>query len=49
MLGMYDAHIASGRHYAIQTRWLAELTPPIIGDIIAAAAAWWLSKPAGTC
>jgi FAD/FMN-containing dehydrogenase len=39
MLGMYDAHIVSGRHYAIQTRWLAELAPSIIGDITATAAA----------
>jgi hypothetical protein len=27
---LYDAQVAHGHHYALQTRWLADLTPEII-------------------
>jgi hypothetical protein len=33
LLGLYDAHVAKGRHYAIETRWLAELTPAAISAL----------------
>ena len=33
VLGMFDAQIVNGRHYAMRTRWLAELTPAAIADI----------------
>jgi hypothetical protein len=36
MLGMFDAHVANGRHYAIETRWLSELTPDVIAALVAA-------------
>jgi hypothetical protein len=36
MLGMFDAHVVNGRHYAIQTRWLAELTPDVVESLVAA-------------
>jgi len=36
LISMFDAHVVSGRHYAIQTRWLAELTPDVIAWLIAA-------------
>jgi FAD/FMN-containing dehydrogenase len=39
MLGMYDAHVVIGRHYALQTRWLAALTPDVIAALIAAGTA----------
>jgi FAD/FMN-containing dehydrogenase len=39
LLAMFDAHIVIGRHYAMKTRWLAELTPAIIADLVAAGAA----------
>src|SRR5262249_29719625 len=37
LLGMFDAQIVVGRHYAAQTRWLSALTPAAIADI---ATAW---------
>ncbi len=37
LLGMYDAHVVSGRHYAIETRWLPKLTPDAVASIIAAS------------
>jgi FAD/FMN-containing dehydrogenase len=38
LVGMFDAQVVRGRHYAIQTRWLPELTEDAI-DWIAAAGA----------
>jgi FAD/FMN-containing dehydrogenase len=35
MLGMFDAHVVNGRHYAIQTRWVPELTPQVVSALIA--------------
>jgi FAD/FMN-containing dehydrogenase len=34
MLGLFDAHVVNGRHYAGQTRWLEELTPRAIDVLI---------------
>jgi hypothetical protein len=39
MLGMFDAHVVNGRHYAVRTRWLTELTPYVISVLIAAGCA----------
>jgi FAD/FMN-containing dehydrogenase len=39
LLATYDAHVVNGRHYAVETRWIAELTPNIISALIAAGAA----------
>ncbi len=36
LLGMYDAHVVSGRHYAIETRWLPKLTQDAVASIMAA-------------
>jgi FAD/FMN-containing dehydrogenase len=36
LAGMYDAEVVRGRHYAIQTRWLAEMTEEAIDWIVAA-------------
>jgi FAD/FMN-containing dehydrogenase len=36
LLAMFDAHVVSGQHYAIQTRWLAKLTPAAIAELVAA-------------
>jgi hypothetical protein len=36
LLGMYDAYVVNGRHYAVRTRWLTELTPQVISELIAA-------------
>jgi FAD/FMN-containing dehydrogenase len=38
LLGLYDAQIVNGRHYALRTRWLADLTPDIISAVAAAGA-----------
>jgi hypothetical protein len=35
LLGMYDAHVVNGRHYALQTRWVSALTPEVISTLIA--------------
>jgi FAD/FMN-containing dehydrogenase len=35
LLGMYDAHVVNGRHYAVQTRWVSALTPEVISTLIA--------------
>jgi hypothetical protein len=35
LLGMFDAQIVSGRHYALETRSLAELTPAVISELVA--------------
>jgi FAD/FMN-containing dehydrogenase len=35
MLAMFDAHVMNGRHYALQTRWVPELTPNVISALIA--------------
>jgi FAD/FMN-containing dehydrogenase len=35
MLAMFDAHVVNGRHYALQTRWVPELTPNVISALIA--------------
>jgi len=39
LLGLYDAHVVNGRHHALQTRWLADLTPDIVDAVIAAGMA----------
>ena len=39
VIGLYDAQVVDGRHYALKTRWLADLTPDIISAVIAAGAA----------
>jgi acyl-CoA thioester hydrolase len=36
LFGLYDAHVINGRHYALQTRWVADLTPEIISAVVAA-------------
>lgn len=38
LLGMYDASVITGRHYALHTRWLSRLSPEAIGIITAGAA-----------
>jgi hypothetical protein len=39
LIGLYDAQVVDGRYYALQTRWLADLTPDIISAVVAAGAA----------
>jgi hypothetical protein len=39
LLGLYDAQVVNGRHYALQTRWLADLTPEVISALVAGGAA----------
>jgi FAD/FMN-containing dehydrogenase len=39
LLGLYDAQVVDGRHYALQTRWLADLSPGILSAVAAAGAA----------
>jgi FAD/FMN-containing dehydrogenase len=34
-LGMFDAHVVDGRHYAVQTRWLPKLTRRAIAALVA--------------
>jgi len=36
LLGLYDAQVVGGRHYAVATRWLHELTPDVISALVAA-------------
>jgi FAD/FMN-containing dehydrogenase len=36
VLAMFDAHAVNGRHYAVQTRWLSELTPQIMSLLVEA-------------
>jgi hypothetical protein len=36
MLHRFDDHVANGRHYAVQTRWLPNLTPEILTKCTAA-------------
>jgi len=36
-LGMFDAQVVNGRHYAIRTRWLSALTDDTIATLIEAA------------
>jgi len=38
LLGIYDAQVVNGRHHALRTRWLADLTPDIISAVVAAGA-----------
>ena len=38
LLRIYDAQVVNGRHYALRTRWLADLTPDIISAVVAAGA-----------
>jgi hypothetical protein len=33
LLGMYDAYVVNGRHYAVQTRWVSALTPEVISTL----------------
>jgi FAD/FMN-containing dehydrogenase len=35
-LAMFDAEVVNGRHYALQTRWLPELTSNVIASLVAA-------------
>jgi len=35
-LNMFDAEVVNGRHYALQTRWLPELTSDVIASLVAA-------------
>jgi FAD/FMN-containing dehydrogenase len=37
VLQMFDAHIVDGRRYAIQTRWMAALSPGVVSKLIAAS------------
>jgi hypothetical protein len=39
LIGLYDAQVVDGRHYALRTRWLADLTPDFISAVVAAGAA----------
>jgi hypothetical protein len=39
LIGLYDAQVVDGRHYALRTRWLADLTPDIISALVAAGTA----------
>jgi FAD/FMN-containing dehydrogenase len=39
LLRLFDAQAVEGRHYALKTRWLAELTPEVISSIVAAGTA----------
>jgi len=39
MLKMFDGYMVHGRHYAVQTRWLPELTSEAIPAIVAAGTA----------
>lgn len=39
LIGIYDTQVVDGRHYALQTRWLADLTPDIISALVAAGIA----------
>jgi FAD/FMN-containing dehydrogenase len=36
LLNMFDTEVVNGRHYALQTRWLSELTPGVIASLVAA-------------
>ena len=38
LLGLYDTQALEGRHYALKTRWLADLTTDIISAVVAAGA-----------
>ena len=39
LIGLYDAQVISGRHYALKTRWLPDLTPEILSAVAAAGGA----------
>ncbi|WP_088343728.1 MULTISPECIES: FAD-binding oxidoreductase [Rhodomicrobium] len=39
LIGMFDDQVSNGRHYALRTRWLADLTPGVAAAIAAAGAA----------
>jgi hypothetical protein len=39
LLSIYDGHVVNGRHYALRTRWLADLTPEIISALVTTGAA----------
>jgi FAD binding domain/Berberine and berberine like len=34
LMGLYDAQVVNGRHYALQTRWLADLIPEVISAVV---------------
>jgi FAD binding domain len=36
MLGLFDAHVVSGRHYTMRTRTVASCTPEVISTLLAA-------------
>ena len=36
LIDLFDAQVVKGRHYAVKTRWLADLTPDIISAVVAA-------------
>lgn len=35
LLGMFDDHVVNGRHYALETRWLTELAPALLSELVA--------------
>ena len=39
LLSLYDSQVVNGRHYALRTRWLADLAPEIISAVATAGAA----------
>jgi hypothetical protein len=36
LLALFDPHIVNGRHYELRTRWLADLTPEIVSQVVSA-------------
>ncbi|MFJ2646207.1 hypothetical protein ACIO1C_05695 [Streptomyces sp. NPDC087420] len=36
MLGLFDAHVVTGRHYAVRTRSVAACTPDVVAALVAA-------------
>lgn len=36
LIKLYDAHVVNGRHYALQTRWFADLSPEVVAAIVSA-------------
>jgi hypothetical protein len=38
LLRLYDRQALEGCHYAVKTRWLADLTPEIISAVVSAGA-----------
>jgi Berberine and berberine like len=36
LIKLYNAHVVNGRHYALETRWFADLSPEAVSAIVAA-------------